>query len=151
MMRHRGYLTGYAGQALEGRDKARFAEKVCAERNVALAHAAAIGDSRSDVPIFKRVGYSIALNGDAQAKAVASVTRETDDLRDLLCLLTPELNERVGAQHATSIGLATTAVPPQQDSSRSFTPDATFAPRTSKSSSGTLRASDSSRVSGFLG
>jgi phosphoserine phosphatase len=104
MRRHRGYLTGYAGQALEGRDKARFAAKICAERNVALAHAAAIGDSRSDVHIFKRVGYSIALNGDTHAKAVASVSCDTDDLRDVLSLLTPELDTTGGAQYTTSIG-----------------------------------------------
>ncbi|MDX6719541.1 MAG: phosphoserine phosphatase [Solirubrobacteraceae bacterium] len=89
-MRRRGdTLTGDYGAVLEADDKALFVARFCARRGMALEDVAAVGDSRSDVAMFERVGYSIALNADAQARAVASVSCETDDLRNLLPLVLP--------------------------------------------------------------
>ncbi|HEY5344326.1 MAG TPA: HAD hydrolase family protein [Solirubrobacteraceae bacterium] len=48
---------------------------------------AAIGDSRSDVPLFRRVGMSIALNATPDARAVATYVINTEDLRDVLAPL----------------------------------------------------------------
>lgn len=85
----RGYLTGQAGQVLEGKDKAMFVASTCADHSILLKNAVAVGDSRSDLATFQSVGYSIALNADAQARAAASIHLDTDDLRDLLRLLAP--------------------------------------------------------------
>jgi phosphoserine phosphatase len=43
--------------------------------------------SSSDLMVFRSVGYSIALNADARARAAADVQIDTDDLRELLPLL----------------------------------------------------------------
>lgn len=90
MKRQGEKLTGQLGRPLESHDKAVFVTEVCSQRGVTLERAAAVGDSRSDVPTFRRVGLSIALNADHQARAVASVSCDTNDLRDLLCLLLPQ-------------------------------------------------------------
>jgi phosphoserine phosphatase len=50
---------------------------------------AAVGDSRSDVPLFERVGMSIALNATPDARAAATHALDTEDLRDVLALLQP--------------------------------------------------------------
>jgi phosphoserine phosphatase len=52
-----------------------------------MSQVAAIGDSRSDVPLFRRVGMSIALNATPDARAVANHVLDTDDLRDVSALL----------------------------------------------------------------
>jgi phosphoserine phosphatase len=67
--------------------KAAFVEHECARRGIALERVAAVGDSRSDLPLFARVGLSIALNADEQARAAADVVLDSDDLRDVLPLL----------------------------------------------------------------
>jgi phosphoserine phosphatase len=82
-----GRLLGTVSRICEAHDKATFAEEVCARRGVDVADAAAIGDSRSDLPMFERVGFSIALNADAAARAAATTALDTDDLRDALPLL----------------------------------------------------------------
>ena len=49
--------------------------------------AAMVGDSRSDLPSFRVCGLSIALNGDQAARAAATTSLSTDDLRAVLPLL----------------------------------------------------------------
>jgi len=42
-----------------------------------------VGDSLNDVPVFRIVGYSVALNAKpAKVKALASYQMETDDIFD---------------------------------------------------------------------
>jgi phosphoserine phosphatase len=82
-----GRLAGVVSRYCEAGDKASFVEEVCARRGVGVLDAAAVGDSRSDVPMFERVGFSVALNGDDTARAAATAALETDDLRDVLPLL----------------------------------------------------------------
>jgi len=36
----------------------------------------AIGDGRSDLPLFRAVGFSVALNASSEARAAASITVE---------------------------------------------------------------------------
>jgi phosphoserine phosphatase len=48
---------------------------------------AAVGDSRSDVPLFRLAGRSIALNATPDARRVATDVLDTEDLRDTLALL----------------------------------------------------------------
>jgi phosphoserine phosphatase len=82
-----GVLAGAVSRNFDADDKAAFVEDICAARGVPASAAAAVGDSRNDVPTFERVGFSIALNADDEARAAASTTLETDDLRDVLPLL----------------------------------------------------------------
>jgi phosphoserine phosphatase len=82
-----GRLLGSVSRHFDAEDKAAFAEEVCVRRGVSPSQAAAVGDSRSDLPIFERVGFSIALNADGPARAAATTTLDSDDLRDVLPLL----------------------------------------------------------------
>jgi phosphoserine phosphatase len=82
-----GRFTGTVSRHCAAGDKADFAGEVCARRGVPLSRAAAVGDSRSDLPMFERVGFSIALNADPAARAAATTALDTGDLRDVLPLL----------------------------------------------------------------
>jgi phosphoserine phosphatase len=89
MLEVNGVLAGSVSRYFDEHDKLRFVESWCAERGYAIADVAAIGDSRSDVPLFRRAGLSIALNATTDARAVATHHLDTDDLRNVLALLAP--------------------------------------------------------------
>jgi phosphoserine phosphatase len=82
-----GVLSGVVSRYFDEHDKLRFVEKWCAQNGFSMSQVAAIGDSRSDVPLFRRVGMSIALNATPDARAAATRSLDTDDLRDVLALL----------------------------------------------------------------
>src|SRR3954470_19912731 len=82
-----GRLLGTVRRHFDAEDRAAFVEEVCRPRSVSPSEAAAVGDSRSALPMFERVGFSIALNADDRARAAATTTLDTDDLRDVLPLL----------------------------------------------------------------
>jgi haloacid dehalogenase-like hydrolase len=64
-------------------------EEWCTQNGYSMSRVAAIGDSRSDVPLFRRVGMSIALNATPDARSVATHVHDTENLRDVLALLQP--------------------------------------------------------------
>lgn len=82
-----GVFTGRVTRHFDGVDKLRFVEAWCAEHGYTLAQVAAVGDSRSDVPLFERVDRAVALNATPDAERAASHTLAADDLRDTLALL----------------------------------------------------------------
>lgn len=82
-----GKLDGKVSRNFDANDKAAFVEEVCERHGVPVSAAAAVGDSRSDLPMFARVGFSIALNADSSARAAATTAIDSDDLRDVLPLL----------------------------------------------------------------
>ncbi|MFI5615948.1 HAD family hydrolase [Streptomyces sp. NPDC051567] len=82
-----GVLSGKVARHIDEDGKLAFVESWCREHGVDLADVAAVGDSRSDVPLFRRAGTAIALNATADARSVADHVLDTDDLRDLLPLL----------------------------------------------------------------
>lgn len=82
-----GVLSGRVSRYFDEQDKVRFVERWCAGNGFELRQVAAVGDSRSDVPLFERVGLAIAINASDDARAVAHHAIETDDLRDVLPLL----------------------------------------------------------------
>jgi phosphoserine phosphatase len=84
-----GVLSGTVSRYFDEHDKARFVEDWCAQHGYSMSQVAAIGDSRSDVPLFDRVGLSIALNATPDARAVATHVLDTENLRDVLALLQP--------------------------------------------------------------
>jgi phosphoserine phosphatase len=82
-----GILSGKVNRHCDEHDKSTFVEAWCAERGFAMTQVAAIGDSRSDLPLFRSAGRSIALNATTDARKAATQTLDTEDLRDVLPLL----------------------------------------------------------------
>jgi phosphoserine phosphatase len=80
-------LTGRVRRHFDEWDKLEFVRSYCAEAGVELEDCIAIGDSRSDVPLFEAVGFSIAINATEQAREVASVALDTGNLTDVLALI----------------------------------------------------------------
>jgi phosphoserine phosphatase len=83
-----GVIGGEVSRYFDEHDKLRFVEDWCAERGIALGDVAAVGDSRSDLPLFRRAGRAVALNATPDARRAATCAIDTDDLRDVLPLLT---------------------------------------------------------------
>lgn len=85
-----GRLTGRVARYFDEHDKLRFVEDYCRGLGVPMSRCAAVGDSRSDVPLFGEAGLAIALNATPTARAAADLAVDTDDLRDVLpALLAP--------------------------------------------------------------
>lgn len=82
-----GIPTGSVRRHFDEWDKLDFVVSHCQAREIDLAHCIAIGDSRSDIPLFRAVGFSIALNATPQAREAASTTLDTEDLTDVLDLI----------------------------------------------------------------
>lgn len=82
-----GVLTGEVERHFDEWDKLEFVRSYCRERAIDLGECIAIGDSRSDIPLFEAVGFSVALNATPQAREAASVTIDTEDLTDVLDLI----------------------------------------------------------------
>jgi phosphoserine phosphatase len=97
-----GTEMGSAGAVLSGRvsrhfdehDKLRFVEGYCRGLGVPMSRCAAVGDSRSDVPLFEKAGLAVAVNATPAARAAADLSVDTDDLRDVLpALLAPRATD----------------------------------------------------------
>jgi len=84
-----GVLSGKVARYFDEHDKARFVEDWCNQNGFSMSQVASVGDSRSDVPLFRRAGMSIALNATADARAIATHILDTNDLSDVLRLLLP--------------------------------------------------------------
>ncbi len=82
-----GVLAGTVRRYFDEHDKVSFVEEWCTQNGYSMSQVAAIGDSRSDVPLFRRVGLSIALNATPDARSAATQILDTEDLRDVLALL----------------------------------------------------------------
>lgn len=67
-----GVFTGRVRRVFDEYDKRDYALRVCAERGIDPARCIAVGDSRSDLPLFAAVGESIAFNGSSAARAAAT-------------------------------------------------------------------------------
>ena len=80
-------LTGRVDRYFDEHDKLSFVARWCADNGCSLQDVVAIGDSRSDLPLFAHAAASIALNATAEARAAARQMLDTEDLRDLLPLL----------------------------------------------------------------
>ncbi|GAB2594242.1 HAD family hydrolase [Microlunatus antarcticus] len=65
-------------------DKRDRALQLAAERQVPVTRCCAIGDSRSDIPLFRALPNSLALNAGPAARAAATSAVDTDDLVAIL-------------------------------------------------------------------
>lgn len=84
-----GRLTAEVVAHFDEHDKARFVEEYCRNRGIDLKDCVAIGDSRSDIPLFGIVGRAIAFNGTPAARESADVCCEGGDLRVVLKEILP--------------------------------------------------------------
>lgn len=82
-----GRFTGLVKRHVNEWDKAKFIEGEADALGVPLSRVFYVGDSRSDLPTFKIVGYSVALNASPQARAAASASIETRSLLDVIDLV----------------------------------------------------------------
>jgi phosphoserine phosphatase len=82
-----GVPTGGVKRHFDEWDKLEFVTSYCEANGIDLAECIAVGDSRSDVPLFEAVGFSIALNATSQAREAASVALDTESLTDILDLI----------------------------------------------------------------
>ncbi|MGW5743954.1 HAD family hydrolase [Amycolatopsis sp. NPDC003861] len=83
-----GRYTGNVAEHLDEFGKRDFA----LAQGFAPERCAAIGDSRSDLPLFAAVGTSIAFNGTPAARAVATHVVDGPDLRAVLPVLAAQFS-----------------------------------------------------------
>jgi phosphoserine phosphatase len=84
-------LLGVVSRDCDEFDKRDFVAGFCSAHGIAASQVVAIGDSRSDIPLFQWSGFSVALNANAAARAAAKVAVDTDDLRNILKVI-PDLD-----------------------------------------------------------
>ncbi len=83
----KGNLVGTVSRHFDEFDKREFVARYCTSHGIDASEVVAIGDSRSDIPLFGWVGFSIALNATAVARTAASSVLDTNDLRDVLSVV----------------------------------------------------------------
>ncbi len=71
--RSAGRLTGRVARHFQPEDKVAFVAEHCRRLGIGMEQVVAIGDSRSDLPLFRAVGFSVALNASSDAPCAASV------------------------------------------------------------------------------
>jgi phosphoserine phosphatase len=76
--------TGDVERHFDEYDKLAAAAAVAAAAGVPLSACAAVGDSRSDLPLFANVGLPIAFNASPAVKAAAAHEVDGDDLTAIL-------------------------------------------------------------------
>lgn len=79
-----GLLSGKVSRHFDEYSKLSFVRDYCAVNGVSLDRVFAVGDSRSDIPLFGAVGFSVALNATPLAKRAATCAVDTSWLPDVL-------------------------------------------------------------------
>lgn len=82
-----GRFTGRVARHFDEYDKRDFALAQARSLGVDSRACAAVGDSRSDLPLFASIGLSVAFNASETARAAATATVDDDDLRGVLPIL----------------------------------------------------------------
>lgn len=86
-------FTGRITEHLGSEGKLKSLERFCGENNTEPRYCVAIGDSESDLAIFRACGKSIAINHRESLEGQASAYIRTGDLSDILEILKPWLGE----------------------------------------------------------
>jgi phosphoserine phosphatase len=79
-----GLFTGRVSRHCEPEDKIAFVAEQCQRLGVGLDQVVAIGDGRSDVPMFHSAGFSVAINASSEVQAAASAAVDSQSLLDVL-------------------------------------------------------------------
>ncbi|RSM41714.1 haloacid dehalogenase [Actinoplanes sp. ATCC 53533] len=82
-----GVFTGRVARHFDEYDKRDVALGQAHELGLSPGACGAVGDSRSDLPLFAAVGVSVAFNASADARTAATATVDGDDLRSVLPVL----------------------------------------------------------------
>ncbi|MEV6873502.1 HAD family phosphatase [Amycolatopsis sp. NPDC051128] len=82
-----GRYTGRVAEHLDEYGKRDFALAQARRHGIAPARCVAVGDSRSDLPLFAAVGTSIGFNATPAARAVATHRVDGGDLRAVIPVL----------------------------------------------------------------
>jgi phosphoserine phosphatase len=82
-----GRYSGEVAEQFDELNKRDFAVSTAAELGLDPKRCVAIGDGRSDVPLFAEVGLAIAFNATPAARAAAHASVDEADLRAVLPLL----------------------------------------------------------------
>lgn len=77
-------LSGRVKTFFDEFDKRNFVEAYCKGLQLSHEHCAAIGDSRSDLPLFGWAAYSIAFNATPVVRRSASACIDSDSLLDVV-------------------------------------------------------------------
>jgi phosphoserine phosphatase len=77
-------LSGEIESYCTERDKLQFFINICQNLNISKSDTIAIGDSKSDHPIFRDAGKSVALNADIETRKLATYSINTQNLLDIL-------------------------------------------------------------------
>lgn len=68
-----GRFTGRVARHFRPEDKVAVVEQHCRRAGTTMDQVVAVGDSRSDLPLFGAAGFSVALNATPDARAAATV------------------------------------------------------------------------------
>jgi phosphoserine phosphatase len=79
-----GHFTGAVAQHCGESAKRDYAMDLARSAGLSMDRCAAIGDSRSDAPLFREVNLAVSFNGDAHVRELADVHVCGNDLRDVL-------------------------------------------------------------------
>lgn len=71
-----GLFTGRVARHFEPEDKAAYVAEYCRRAGIGMDQVVAIGDGRSDLPLFRVAGFSVALNASREAHAAANIAVE---------------------------------------------------------------------------
>jgi phosphoserine phosphatase len=82
-----GRYTGAVAEHLDEYGKRDFALAEARRHGIAPERCVAVGDARSDLPLFAAVGMSIGFNASPAARAAATHVVDGDDLRAIVPLL----------------------------------------------------------------
>ncbi len=80
-------FTGRISAHVGNKGKLDFLKNLCAKNSISLDHCVPIGDSESDIALFKECGRSIAVNCSDAVKGEATEYIITEDLADVLPVL----------------------------------------------------------------
>jgi phosphoserine phosphatase len=89
-----GELLGVVSRYCEPEDKQDFVKEYCGARQIPMSAVVAVGDARSDIPLFEAAGFSVALNATPAARAAGTIAVESDSLLDALSLVPGLLSDR---------------------------------------------------------
>ncbi|QNO14349.1 HAD-IB family phosphatase [Alkalicella caledoniensis] len=79
-----GRFTGRILKHLGDRGKLNSLKSFCKEHDISLEKVVSVGDSASDIKIFKESGKSIAINYSSKLLGIADVYIRTNDLVDIM-------------------------------------------------------------------
>lgn len=82
-----GRFTGRVARHFDEYGKRDFALAQARELGLPPRSCGAVGDSRSDLPLFAAVGLSVAFNASAGAREAATIAVDDNDLRGVLPVL----------------------------------------------------------------